>query len=72
MLTFGVEDKVAVLRLDDGKANAVGHQFIDSMNEGLDRAENEASSVVILGRAGVLVPDLILKFYRKVLKPGKR
>ena len=53
MLTFGVEDKVAVLRLDDGKANAVGHQFIDSMNEGLDRAENEASSVVILGRAGV-------------------
>ena len=49
MLTFGIEDKVAVLRLDDGKANAVGHQFIDSMNEGLDRAQKEASSVVILG-----------------------
>ena len=61
MLTFGVEDKVAVLRLDDGKANAVGHQFIDSMNEGLDRAENEASSVVILGRAGVFSAGFDLK-----------
>ena len=50
MLTFGVEDKVAVLRLDDGKANAVGHQFIDSMNG--SRPRGERSKLGSYPRAG--------------------
>ena len=44
---------VAVLHFDDGKANAVGHDFIQAMNEGLDRAEREAKALVVLGRPGL-------------------
>ena len=53
MLNFSLQDKVAVIGLDDGKANAVGHAFVDAMTEGLDRAEKEASAVVLTGRRGV-------------------
>ena len=51
VMKYELVGEVALLRFDDGKANAVGHAFIDAMNEGLDRAEKEAKAVVILGRA---------------------
>ena len=35
MLNFRLEGNVAVIALDDGKANAVGHTYIEAMNEGL-------------------------------------
>ncbi len=47
-----IRDNVAILRFDDGKANAVGHDFIDGMNEGLDKAEADAKAAVIVGRPG--------------------
>jgi enoyl-CoA hydratase len=50
VMKYSVEGDVAVLRFDDGKANAVGHAFIDAMNEGLDRAEKEAKAVLLIGR----------------------
>ena len=34
MLNYRLQDKVAVIGLDDGKANAVGHNFVDAMTEG--------------------------------------
>ena len=52
MLDYRLEDQVAVLHFDDGKANAVSHDFIASMNDGLDRASSDAQAVVIVGRAG--------------------
>lgn len=61
MLNYRMEDKVALIGLDDGKANAVGHSFVDAMNEGLDRAQQEASAVVILGRQGVFSAGFDLK-----------
>ncbi len=50
MINFTLADQVATLRMDDGKANVVGHAFIQQMNEALDRAEKEASAVIIAGR----------------------
>jgi len=47
-----IEDGVAVVRLDDGKANAVSHALIDQLHAALDRAEADASAVAILGREG--------------------
>ena len=32
MLNYRLQDKVAVIGLDDGKANAVGHDFVDAMS----------------------------------------
>ena len=39
MLNYELVDDVAVITMDDGKANAVSHGFIDDLTEGLDRAE---------------------------------
>ena len=61
MLNFRLEGNVAVIALDDGKANAVGHTYIEAMNEGLDRAKKEAAAVVITGRPGVFSAGFDLK-----------
>ncbi|MDP6374352.1 MAG: crotonase/enoyl-CoA hydratase family protein [Pseudomonadales bacterium] len=49
-MEYQLNEKVAILHFDDGKANAVGHSFIDAMLDGLDRAASEAGAVVIMGR----------------------
>ena len=68
MLKFSLQDKVAVIGLDDGKANAVGHAFVDAMTEGLDRAEQEAAAVVLTGREGVFSAGFDLKELAKGAK----
>ena len=52
MFDYQQEGDVAVLKIDDGKANAVSFDFIAQMNENLDRAEKEAKAVVFTGRPG--------------------
>ena len=49
---YELKDKVAVIRLDDGKVNALSHAGIDAIHAALDRAEKEAGAVVIAGRPG--------------------
>ena len=53
-VTTTIEDGVAVLRFDDGKANVLSFAAIDSFDAALDRAEAEARSVCIVGREGKL------------------
>jgi len=43
---------VAVVRVDDGKANALGHDTIDAFVDALDRAEADADALAIFGRQG--------------------
>jgi len=62
---FELTDNIATLHFDDGKANAIGHDFMDAMLEGLSRAENEAKAVVITGRAGLLSGGFDLKEFEK-------
>lgn len=61
MLSYQMNGDVAVITLDDGKANAVSHAFVDALTEGLDRAEEEAKAVVLCGRAGVFSAGFDLK-----------
>ncbi len=65
MLNYQIEGDVAIVGLDDGKANAVGHNFIDAMNEGLDKALSDASAVMITGRPGVFSAGFDLKEFEK-------
>jgi enoyl-CoA hydratase len=51
-LSYRLDDTVAVITLDDGKANAIGHATLAACNDALDRAESEARAVVIEGRHG--------------------
>ncbi|MEE2679302.1 MAG: crotonase/enoyl-CoA hydratase family protein [Myxococcota bacterium] len=46
--------EVAIIRIDDGKANALDSATLGAIREGLDRAEAEASAVLLTGRPGRL------------------
>ena len=50
---FEKNGDVMVVTLDDGKANAVGHAFVEAVNEGLDAALADAQAVLLCGRDGV-------------------
>lgn len=47
-----VADDVAVVTMDDGKANAVGHDMVGGLHAALDLAEDDAKAVVLAGREG--------------------
>lgn len=64
-MEFELIENTAVLRFDDGKANVIGHDFMDAMIEGLDRAQQEAKAVVITGREGLLSGGFDLKEIEK-------
>jgi enoyl-CoA hydratase len=53
-VTTTIEDGVAVLRFDDGKANVLSYAAVDALAAALDRAEAEAAAVCIVGREGRL------------------
>ena len=52
MLTIETHGRVAVLNIDDGKANVVSEAFSKALNKGLDTAERDADAVLIVGRPG--------------------
>jgi enoyl-CoA hydratase len=49
-LSYSLEDKIAIVRMDDGKANALSQPMIDGLLAALARAEQEASAMILLGR----------------------
>jgi enoyl-CoA hydratase len=51
-LSYELRGSVALLRLDDGKANAITQAVIDAIHVALDRARQEATAVVLAGRPG--------------------
>ncbi|MFP6626246.1 MAG: crotonase/enoyl-CoA hydratase family protein [Deltaproteobacteria bacterium] len=51
-VSYRIEDAVALISLDDGKANALSPSVIEALHGALDQAEKDASAVVIAGRPG--------------------
>ncbi len=60
-VTYESRDNIAVLRMDDGKANALSYEMMDALDEALSRAEREASAVVLTGRPGKFCAGFDLK-----------
>jgi enoyl-CoA hydratase len=52
VIDYTLSDKTAIIRMDDGKANALSYAMMDEVQEALTRAEQEASAVVLTGRPG--------------------
>lgn len=50
-LQYEQHDTVALIRVDDGKANALGHDLIGALHDALDRAA-DSRAVVMAGRPG--------------------
>jgi enoyl-CoA hydratase len=51
-VSYTLDGKVAVLRIDDGKANAVSAELMEELDAALERAETEARAVLLIGRPG--------------------
>ena len=54
-ISYSIEDHVATISFDDGKANVFTHEVLDQLGEALDRAETdpaEARAVLLVGRPG--------------------
>ncbi|MEP1470438.1 MAG: crotonase/enoyl-CoA hydratase family protein [Halieaceae bacterium] len=71
MMDYQVSDNIVTLTFDDGKANAVGHDFLDNINAGLDRAvQEEAGAVILRGREGMFSGGFDLAEFEKGVEAG--
>ncbi len=60
--TYGIEDGIAQITMDDGKANAMNWGFFEEMGKRMDQAESDgAKALVITGRPGFFSGGLDLK-----------
>lgn len=60
-VTIDISENVALITMDDGKANAVSHQLLDALEPALDKAQRDAKAVVLTGRTGVFCGGFDLK-----------
>ena len=60
-LTHSFKDGVAVIAMDDGKANALGTQTWAELNTAFDKAEKDDAIVILTGRDGVMSGGFDLK-----------
>lgn len=52
LVEYELRDGVAVITMDDGKANALSPALLAALGEALDRAEADRAAVVLAGRPG--------------------
>lgn len=52
IVSFEQRGSVALVRLDDGKANAISMALIEGLGAALDRASADAKAIVLTGRPG--------------------
>ena len=70
-MDYSVENNIVTLTFDDGKANVVGHEYLDNINSGLDRAQAEgAGAVIIRGREGMFSGGFDLAEFQKGPEAG--
>jgi enoyl-CoA hydratase len=61
IINYDQQDDIAIITMDDGKANAMNPEMISAVNEALDKAEQDAKSLVLTGRPGVFCGGFDLK-----------
>jgi len=70
-MNYELNNNIAIFTFDDGKANVVGLQFLDDINAGLDRAEQEnAGGVILRGREGMFSAGFDLGEFKKGPEAG--
>jgi enoyl-CoA hydratase len=76
-VAYTLEDTIATIAMDDGKVNALSLEMLAELGRALDRAETEASAVLLTGRDGVFCAGFDLRVLRaggsaasKLLKDG--
>ncbi len=51
-VTYAIQDQVATITFDDGKANVYTHDVLDELGKALDKAGSDARAVLLVGRPG--------------------
>lgn len=70
-MNYELNNNIATITIDDGKANVVGLDFLDKINACLDRAEQEqVSAIIIKGREGMFSGGFDLGEFKKGLEQG--
>ncbi len=70
-MKYEIDNNIATLTFDDGKANVVGLTFLDEISAALDRAQEEKAAAVILrGRDGMFSAGFDLKEFEKGVEEG--
>ncbi|GAB4203319.1 MAG: crotonase/enoyl-CoA hydratase family protein [Sandaracinaceae bacterium] len=61
VVTYELSNDIALVRMDDGKANALSYALMDELDAALDRATKEAKAVILTGRPGKFCAGFDLK-----------
>jgi enoyl-CoA hydratase len=65
---YSLRDKIATIRIDDGKRNALSPEVLRKIYEALDQAESDGAAIILTGRESVFSAGFDLK----VMKRGGR
>jgi len=69
-VTTTIDNDIALIRMDDGKANAINFEMLAALNEALDKAEAEAKAIVLAGREGRFSGGFDLKAFASLGPDG--
>ena len=62
---YSLQDKVATIRIDDGKRNALSPTVLREIYQALDRAEADGATVILTGRDSVFSAGFDLKVMKR-------
>ncbi|HSM29230.1 MAG TPA: crotonase/enoyl-CoA hydratase family protein [Woeseiaceae bacterium] len=62
---YRLEDRVATIRIDDGKRNALSPQVLQELYEALARAQSDRAFVILTGRESVFSAGFDLKVMKR-------
>jgi len=72
LVSTRVDGDVAVITLDDGKANAISFEVLDQLNAALDDATATAKAIAIIGRDGKFSAGFNLKIMTGDIADARR
>ena len=64
-VTYKSEENYALITINNGKANAISHDVIEGLNDGLDKAEQENKVVILTGEGTIFSGGFDLKVMTK-------
>jgi enoyl-CoA hydratase len=71
LVTYTLNDGVATIVINNGKANALSHQVFEQLNKALDQAEQDKAVVILTGQPGIFSAGYDLKEMQKGMKEAE-
>ena len=64
-ITLDIQNDIAHIAMDDGKANAMSFSFLEEFTSQLNKAEKDAKAIVLSGRPGRFCAGFDLSIMRE-------